>query len=407
MKHSYFRLLMAVLAIILFSCERESEEFFLEPETQDLSLNDAKQYFEATIIREGVGEFNVEHQPKRQNFNKTPEWGRAYMKNLPTGRAVIVPLTFSKEISYKLTDGRYEPINGKSYMLMYKDTNGIVHAEVVTRMPDSDYLNSEKGSSSFSGAVLVEDWEGRLIKGFEISKGKIRSLVSIADSIKPEKREEITPGELGATITSLSVYCQTTTWRSCAYMDGEYKYCQVMYSETSCWGSWGGGSYTDDSHYWDEDGGGSADNYLPPAAPVFEVKLDPSFSQNEKLNCIYLGLIQGGTLSGVTKNFMGENSLYDLIWKGGVLDGTTLGATYPPTYPYTDPVTIIVDINKANERPTLMVAKTLLHEAIHAQLTGWAQSVDYTLSPDNFPGLFDYYARFGSEQGDHQLMAAH
>lgn len=38
MKHSYFKLLMAVLAIILFSCERESEEFFLEPETQDLSF---------------------------------------------------------------------------------------------------------------------------------------------------------------------------------------------------------------------------------------------------------------------------------------------------------------------------------------------------------------------------------
>lgn len=285
-------------------------------------------------------------------------------------------------------------------------------------MPDSDYLNSEKGSSSFSGAVLVEDWEGRLIKGFEISKGKIRSLVSIADSIKPEKREEITPGELGATITSLSVYCQTTTWRSCAYMDGEYKYCQVMYSETSCWGSWGGGSYTDDSHYWDEDGGGSADNYLPPAAPVFEVIPDRSIIENPITDCIYSKISPNN--HGYDKFLLEfqKSTKYNVTFKlapnlavgGAAVNGYTnyqIGSSN---------VTIFINSSTLN-RPSWEIAGTFIHEMAHAYLAqklisiGGPGNLKQYATDTEFKDLFDYYAKYvNPETGQYaptQNSAAH
>lgn len=61
------------------------------------------------------------------------------------------------------------------------------------------------------------------------------------------------------------------------------------------------------------------------------------------------------------------------------------------------------------ERPILDIARTLLHEAIHAKIFREVKSVGGLegLTDKNFPGLFDYYSRYGEGKFQHQLMAQH
>jgi hypothetical protein len=79
--------------------------------------------------------------------------------------------------------------------------------------------------------------------------------------------------------------------------------------------------------------------------------------------------------------------------------------------------------NGVKKRPNLLVAKTIIHEVIHAELyrkllslanqgsldfSGWSQQqqINYTITlRDNFPGIYDYYRRYKDWQ--HAQMATH
>lgn len=395
---------------MLFSCSKDAEN--IAPTAQDNSLiNNAMEHFNTSVLTGIALEAQTQSANSsnyRQHIIKNANWTEAKTVQLSVGEAVQVPLNFSKELYAQVKNGKSKlALSSVSYLLLYRNTRGW-QTEVVTRLPDAAYLANTAINKSFTGMVLVENWQGSFIRGYSYGgDGTVKKL--LAPRVKGPSSDTQVMNELSS--------CTITDWYS---VSGNYSH--YMYSEMTCTeGGYGGGSYSDgsegghhDGDYGDGNGSGypSSDDYSdaplePRKVVLVEVSFDSSFTKNVKLDCIYTKLNSSGTLNKIIKNFMGQNSLYDLVWKGGVYSDNTLGGTYPPQYPYTDPVAIVIDTIKSNNRPSLMVAKTLLHEAIHAQLTGWAQSVNYTLTPANFPGLFDYYTRYGPQEGDHQLMAAH
>lgn len=124
------------------------------------------------------------------------------------------------------------------------------------------------------------------------------------------------------------------------------------------------------------------------------------------------------------QNFDGEFSVANLILSVGVSanHSTANAVTFAPN---NFNIEIMFNSNRLN-RPPLDVARTLIHELIHAEiyrkLLSVAQQPEIPWSPsffhsirNDFPGLYDYYMRWHFNKPDgidstspqHQLMAEH
>ncbi len=157
---------------------------------------------------------------------------------------------------------------------------------------------------------------------------------------------------------------------------------------------------------------------------AYKIILDPSFQNNPCLKGVYTNLGGSTTFQKYLKAFDGKFSVANLKLSVGVdlnfLDVNAL--TYQP-------VNYLIQIkfnpNKL-KRPSLDIARTFIHELIHAEIYRKLLSVagepnipwtvDFINSlKNNFPGLYDYYSRYilnvpANQQitdEQHELMAAH
>lgn len=110
----------------------------------------------------------------------------------------------------------------------------------------------------------------------------------------------------------------------------------------------------------------------------------------------------------VVSAFAGESTDFDLEIKADDIpdenNTITLGETS-----MTGSKQFTITLNSRYlDLPSLDIARTLLHEAIHAEMKRKIASVGGEITTKNFPGIYDYYTRYGRE-GDwsHQQMAAH
>ena len=157
---------------------------------------------------------------------------------------------------------------------------------------------------------------------------------------------------------------------------------------------------------------------------IYKVIIDPSLKNNPCLYGVYKQLGQAPTFQNYLQKFDGKFSVANLKLSVGVdlnfLDVNAL--TYQP-------VNYLIQIkfnpNKL-KRPSLDIARTFIHELIHAEIYRKLLSVagkpnipwtvDFINSLINdFPGLYDYYSRYilnvpANQQitdEQHELMAAH
>ncbi|WP_046758700.1 hypothetical protein [Kordia jejudonensis] len=153
-----------------------------------------------------------------------------------------------------------------------------------------------------------------------------------------------------------------------------------------------------------------------------------------KALCVYNKL--KSTSSGfknAIKKFDGDFPVAHLKLESTILGGTAKGLTVPPancTLEINSPDYVItVQVNSSNnqyghpQRPNLLIAKTIIHEVIHAEMfrkllslakqghldfSGQSaeQQTNYMISiRGNFPGVYDYMRRYNNWQ--HQQMATH
>ena len=167
-------------------------------------------------------------------------------------------------------------------------------------------------------------------------------------------------------------------------------------------------------------GGGSGGESTSLELEDDKIIIDPSF-ENSKANCIYEKLKQLSTsFANAIKKFDGEFPVAHLQFKLEDLDDNTRGITEPPLN-YVITITLNNDnsVNGINYRPNLLTAKTLIHEVIHAEMFRKLISISNTngnidvslitqmLHQGNYPGMLDYYTRYGINGFQHQQMAQH
>jgi hypothetical protein len=151
----------------------------------------------------------------------------------------------------------------------------------------------------------------------------------------------------------------------------------------------------------------------PTISPTFDIKVDTSLVNNQKANCVYGKLTQNSTFQNIIKDFDNNSGTLNLTF--------VLGSTPPyngltrSAPPYKD-VTIILDKAKLEARRTVEVARTFLHEALHAKIFADLSKVGgyENLNKDNFPELFDAYVFYktngqkdSTSRIQHEYIARH
>ncbi len=139
----------------------------------------------------------------------------------------------------------------------------------------------------------------------------------------------------------------------------------------------------------------------------------------DKAKCVYDKLTESSTdFKNAIKKFDGDFPVSHLKLIGSTNLPSNVNARTSPPSNYL--ITIAINSNKLN-RPNLSIARTIIHETIHAEmfrkilsildnggdLKGLTRSQWISkLSNGDYPGIFDYYSRYGKEM-QHQQMAAH
>lgn len=156
----------------------------------------------------------------------------------------------------------------------------------------------------------------------------------------------------------------------------------------------------------------------------YQVIVAKSFKENECLMDVYEAMGEAPTFDGYLQAFDSDASVANLKFSGSnTLSDTINAQTNPPIS--NNQIEIEFNLNNL-DRPSLDVARTLIHEMIHATMFRWLLESAETgaLSPENgmtqtqlinyidnlkndFPGLYDYYYDRRLPDWSHEQMAAH
>lgn len=146
------------------------------------------------------------------------------------------------------------------------------------------------------------------------------------------------------------------------------------------------------------------------------VKPTKKLKNNALVNCIFNKAKSAPNFQQYLQNFDGRFSTAHLLLDLKPLSDSSNAQTSPP-----DGYWINITINSNNlNRPSLDIARTFMHEMIHAEMfrillslaptsNGQIDVAELTnmLNTHNYPGIYDYFRRFGLNNMQHEQMAAH
>jgi hypothetical protein len=167
--------------LIYFSCQKSSDSpgGTLKTKSDNDLVMAAKKYFNENVKIQGNTGEGAENVPGGSNkinhvssLAKELRWDRAGVIQMSKLKGVVIPLHFAEGWSSQsnlVNASNRTPINSISKLLIYADQAGIYHAEVISAYPDSNFVKSP--SASFTGISLIQDWNGKFLKGYKYEKG--------------------------------------------------------------------------------------------------------------------------------------------------------------------------------------------------------------------------------------------
>ncbi|MCE7864524.1 MAG: hypothetical protein DYG99_13365 [Bacteroidetes bacterium CHB5] len=189
------------------------------------------------------------------------------------------------------------------------------------------------------------------------------------------------------------------------------------YLDTTCevwWESDDSAPYTPG---WPGSGGSGSGGSPSPGngGTVVDVVVDNSLTSHQKANCIYNKIRSNASFNNLISAFDNNGGAMNLYFKLDNIQDPDINGITSTTYPYNE-VTITLDQTNLENNRTVEVARTFLHEAVHAkiysELAKAGIASNEQLTSDNFPGLFDAYVEYKNgnmpeTQIHHQYMAGH
>jgi len=219
MKRSFLLLSSVLLIILIAGCKKNE---LIGKASSNPLIDSSKLFFEKEVLSKSSGSFNnntlvVKNDDPGKWRSKLPLWKKATVTSISTGPAVIVPIKFKEPylIQNNFSGKKVYSSDDVSQLLIYKDKEGSFHAEKLTFLPDSNYLNLK--GHAFTGIISVETWAGEYLNRFKYgADGKIEKYIGPSVSTR-------TP-ELGPTEMTIVTICYQSSGYNYAANDPENGY---------------------------------------------------------------------------------------------------------------------------------------------------------------------------------------
>ncbi|RYZ18562.1 MAG: hypothetical protein EOP49_49465, partial [Sphingobacteriales bacterium] len=154
-----------LLTILICGCHKSNQ---LSSDSPSNLLVEAKAFFEASVIKTQTGP----NATASRADGRVPDWNGAVKLKLSFGDAVIVPVRHGghKIVRPSFTNGAAYRLDDIVKLVLYKDEDGHMKADVLTVLPDSISIASPE---KFTGMVLIEDWSGNGLYRMIVDKQQI------------------------------------------------------------------------------------------------------------------------------------------------------------------------------------------------------------------------------------------
>jgi hypothetical protein len=244
-----------VLSILLLlsnyiACKKGSSDKALTgiPSNQNSLISDSRKYFESEILPQ-KNKFNngkSVFKPIR-DLDKDVAWDKATIQRLSFGNAVVVPLLFNSRLHAQISglDGGVRiGINNLHKLVIYKNELNAYHCEIVSSYPDQNYISNL--NNPFTGLVLIQDWNGNVLRSFKHSNGKIVELTQAGTELQsigssPNIQQPPPSGNIAT--------CYYTDWYTCTVDPNGTESCAYDFTQNEgCYtdlvsaGAWNGSS---------------------------------------------------------------------------------------------------------------------------------------------------------------------
>ncbi len=414
---------------LIFGCTLEEEEEITN-ETETIQ-NDPKSPFEEAFTLKNFNEVDGV-----LNGGLDVDWSSPTEKQMKNGQTLyefkatsIAPTSLESEV--QLPD--------QFFVLGELDESGNVSTWVVKIKPDItaapiDY--SYVNLKDYSGSILHYDLKGNILRMEGWQKGKGISLVENADEPQPnvpdsmaarcQQRSSLTnfgladpfdpcPGGGGGSWVPIHTD-HYTDW----YLDrgnGALEYSNTDYNGRTTeylWVSNGGSSgfYQSRTNYYAYylSDGTSSQLSSQPSLPI-PTKIINKLTGKE--NCINGQLTLRGYLGAILDNFEGDDSEFNITIESQDVvthtdeNGVTSEVNGVTSFtPGSDEIKIKISTTKAATRPTLSVAKTILHEYIHADIFRKLRTANVDADIRSFRDVYNKYkSQIFTGDAQHETMA--
>ncbi|WP_192347507.1 hypothetical protein [Algoriphagus sp. Y33] len=406
------------LAFLIGSCADEPDLPQVETIGKQDQLSEVRDWFEAhepklQLTDEDANARKRDKRFKLKHIEKKPDWNKSHHYTLSDGRRVWEVGLKNKEVILP-SDGDTSAEKARrviqNILFVEHPDGGRFDPLVVRYYPDGEVDSRDFRDLSYldidekwSGWIDLFTYDGYHVKGYRIDAGeKVSTRVFLT--------EEVTSSE------SLRVRCELvgTDWYlvgsgGMAYLDTTYEY----ECEWSDGGNAGPGYYYPNDSYPGGGGGGDTSSggspYTPPQVgePNLKVMLEPSFKNNPNLMCILEKL----ELTDFVKNLVQIDgvSFPDMnvsLRVENIGSSNLHGQADPNEVPEMVVVTInqayIEDINTGY----LSIARTILHELIHAEIMVALEMKGVSVLGKNFAEDYQIYQeKFVGKHQSHNYMA--
>lgn len=363
----YFSLLCT--SLLYFSCEKQE----IHVNTTGQLIEEARTFFKTTNYDNSLPASSVSIL---RSLTKIPIWDNGYVKTTSIGNAVVIPLHFNQNLSFRSSlSGQYDQkLDDAAKLVMYKDISGRFKMEVVIYFSDSNYLSGH--SKVFSGIASVEDWNGNSIKSFRYTENGIRK-ISKQRKIADDNLQTNYVQQSGTTCYWQDVY-------RCKVYDGYSYDCRLLYTEfLGCEDNYDGPPI-----YGGSGGGPDVGDYPNLHSPSYHYQtqeeqdeewMENNVKDNTNNPCVKKVLeslkAMTGKLPAVMRDFFSENGNFTMTFEMENISTWTSNGMPPAgahTIVNTTSNAFQIRINSYYDEITdLGLAATIIHEAFHCQLMNW------------------------------------
>lgn len=157
-------ILLAAIGLIYNSCLKSPGA--ITGLTEQSFVSKARKFFDSTT-ESGNNAVNY-----KSRILRVALWDYAEIHKYSTGYALSVPMAYAQPIYIKADNGQSQTfhLEDLTRLLIYSGTDDLLHLEVITKYPDSNFLKDP--AQRFTGYASIDDWWGNNLGKYLMEDGQ-------------------------------------------------------------------------------------------------------------------------------------------------------------------------------------------------------------------------------------------